>query len=212
MGVLASLAGGCASYRVNTSLVPSKPAPVAQPETKYTITAVQYVSPTNITSGSLPAFGVYDSSPAVFPAKMMAAACRARPDIFSADAGAVPVEVTVTKVACDLTISGKDCVSCCTFTIFPLTSADKTDYTVEVTVQDPTAGPRKSLPITFSFEQRNWISFLPIGWIPVPGGKGTRVWGTESALKKTGDMMFDSCVEAAARALGHKEPSAWKAP
>lgn len=211
LGTLAGLAGGCTSYRVNTSLVLSKPAPVAQSETKYAIRTVQYVSPTNINSGTLPAFGVYDPTPEAMPAKMMASACQSRPDIFSADAGAVPVEITVTKVACDCTIGAESCVSCLTLTLIPLITKDKTDYTVEVKIVDP-AGARVSLPIAFSFEQVSWISAWPTGWIPVPGGKGPRAWGTDSALQKTGDMMIGACVEAAATALGHKEPSAWKAP
>lgn len=215
LGALAGLASGCASYRLHSSLLPVKPAPAvqAQAETKYVIKAAQFISPTNLPSGSIPDFITYKVNPDKFSNKLMTLATRARPDLFSSDPAAVPVEVTVTKVACDLAIPMKEnCISCLTLTIIPLYSADKENFTVEVTMTEPAGGKKISLPIAFSFEERNWMSILPWGWLPVPGGRGSYAWGTSSAYQKYDAMMLDSCVEAAATALGHKEPSAWKAP
>lgn len=213
LGALASLAGGCASYRLHSSLVSSIPSADAPITMTYAITAAQVICPTNVPANTFPAFGEYTIDPDWLRIKLAEAACKARPDLFSQAPNALPVEITVTKVTSDMSVNmGENCLSCLTLTILPIYESDTADYMVEVKVTDPTAGPRKSLPVVFTIEQRNWNSLWPTGWIPVPGGKGSYTWGPGNARKKYGAMMFDSCVEAAARALGHKEPSAWKAP
>jgi hypothetical protein len=150
---------------------------------------------------------------ASFPAVMMAAAVRARPDVFSMEPTAIPVKITVTRTAYISSMGAGGCVSCLTLTIYPLRTSDETEYAVEVTIPDGPAGTdRVSAPVGFVRSETGWISILPGGWIPVPGGKGERSRGTDRAIRKTGEKVMSACIESAALALSRKAPSAWHAP
>lgn len=206
---LAAAVSGCASYRIETTPIPGKPAAQTQGP-KYTIAAATLSAVTNVGAGGIPDFGVVAISNAELTVKLAGAAVKLRPDVFSRDPGAVPVEVAVTRTAYDSSIGVGGCVSCITLTIYPLRTSGETVYTVEVTRPDPTAGPQTSAPVSLTRRETSWLSILPGAWIPVPGGSGERSWGTDSAIQKTGEKMLAACVEAAAQALIRREPSAWR--
>ena len=206
-----SLGTGCASYRIDVSLKPGKPPADAAAATKYNLQTVRFVASTNAPPEGMPDFGVYQISDAQLQTNLMAAALRTRPDLFADGPDAVPLEVTVTRAANESSMGADGCVSCLTLTIIPLRTTDKTGYTVEVTRPDP-AGPRISAPVSFTRDETSWLSILPGGWIPVPGGSGERAWGTDSASQKTGEKMIAACIEAVVRALDRTEPSAWRTP
>jgi hypothetical protein len=206
---LAVAASGCASYRIDTSPTPGKPAAQVQGP-KYALAAATLSAVTNVGSGGIPDFGVVAISNAELTVKLAAAAVKLRPDVFSHDPGAIPVEVAVTRTAYDSSMGLGGCISCLTLTIYPLRTSDETVYTVEVTRPDPAAGPQTSAPVSLTRRETSWLSILPGAWVPVPGGSGERSWGTDSAIHKTGEKMLAACVEAAAQALARREPSAWR--
>lgn len=70
--------------------------------------------------------------------------------------------------------------------------------------------PKKpAAPISFSRENTSWMSILPTGWIPVPGGKGERAWGMASAIQKGCDLTLSSCVEAIVTAIRRVDAETW---
>lgn len=207
--VLAASISGCSSYRIDTSLEPGKSTGRTQGP-KYTITSAVLSAATNVASGGISDFGVYAISNAELTVKLAVASVKLRPDIFSKESGAIPVEVAIVRTAYDSSMGVGGCVSCLTLTIYPLRTSDETVYTVEVTRPDPAAGVRTSAPVSFTRRETSWLSILPGAWIPVPGGSGERSWGTDSAIRKTGEKMLAASVEAVAIALDRAEPSAWR--
>ena len=201
---------GCASYRVDTSLQPKKPAAPMPADVQFRIAVVKFVTPTNVSSGGLSPFGSYQPGNEEIRNKLMASAKKAYPKVFSEAPNAVPVEVTITRSANATELGGEVCASCLTLTILPLRSMDKTEYTVQVQVKEGPASEKLAAPITFSREDTSWMSILPTGWIPVPGGKGTRAWGMDSAIQKGGDLTLSSCVEAIVTAIRRVDTETWQ--
>ena len=203
-------AAGCASYRVDTSLQPKKPAAPMPADVQFRVAAVKFVTPTNVPSGGLPAFGSYQPGNEEIRNKLMMVAMKAHPKVFSEEPAAIPLEVTVTRSANTTELGGEVCASCLTLTILPLRSMDKTDYTVQVQVMEGPASEKLGAPISFSREDTSWMSILPTGWIPVPGGKGARAWGMDSAIQKGGDLTLSSCVEAIVTAIRRVDAESWQ--
>ena len=54
------------------------------------------------------------------------------------------------------------------------------------------------------------MSILPTGWIPVPGGKGERAWGMDSAIEKGGQLTLSACVEAIVTAIRRVDVDTWQ--
>jgi hypothetical protein len=201
---------GCASYRVATSLQPKKPAAPMPADVQFRIAAVNYVTPTNVPSGGLPAFGSYQPGNEEIRNKLMASAMKAYPKVFSEEPDAIPFEVTITRSANTTELGGEVCASCLTLTILPLRSMDKTEYTVQVQVREGPASEKLAAPVSFSRDDTWWLSILPTGWIPVPGGKGARAWGMDSAIQKGGDLTLSSCVEAIVTAIRRVDEDVWQ--
>ena len=204
------LAAGCASYRVDTSLQPKKPAAPMPKDVEFRIASVKFVTPTNVSSGGLPDFGTYQPGADEIRNRLMATAKKLYPKVFSEGADAVPVDVTVTRSANATELGGEACASCLTLTILPLRSTDKTDYTVQVQVLKGAPSEKLAAPISFSREDTSWMSILPTGWIPVPGGKGERAWGMDSAIEKGGQLTLSACVEAIVTAIRRVDDDTWQ--
>lgn len=200
---------GCASYRVGTSLQSKKPAAPMPADVQFRVAAVQFVTPTNVPGGGLPAFGSYQPTGEEVRNRLMISAMKAYSEVFSEEPEAIPLEVTITRSANTTDLGGEACASCLTLTILPLRSMDKTDYTVQVQVMEGPASEKLAAPITFSREDTSWMSILPTGWIPVPGGKGARAWGLDSAIQKGGDLTLASCVEAIVTAIRRVDAGTW---
>ena len=202
-------AAGCASYRIGTNLEPAKGMAKLPPEVRFQIASVTFVAPTNVPAGGSPDFGVYQPDAEAIREMLVTAGRKHYPWVFSDLPHAIPLEVTITRKGYASTAGADACVSCLTLTIIPLRSSDKTDYEVSVTsIAQPVEG---LMTVEFSREEANWMSILPLGWIPVPGGKGERAWGTDSALKKTGEIMSRSCVDAIVKIIRRVEPEVWQA-
>lgn len=208
--LMSLLAAGCASYRVATSLPLKKPAAPMPADTQFRIAAVKFVTPTNVSNCGLPAFGTYQPGNEEIRNKLMVSAMKAYPKVFSEEPAAIPVEVTVTRSANSTELGGEVCASCLTLTILPLRSKDRTEYTVQVQVVGGAAGEKLAAPISFSREDTSWMSIVPTGWIPVPGGKGARAWGMDSAIQKGGDLTLSSCVEAIVTAIRRVDAETWQ--
>ena len=189
---------GCASSRVHTSLTISG-EPVPRPnDAVYRIAAVQFLTPTNVTGATDCDFGEYKIKESDLQTKLMDTACAAYPKVFSTNAAAVPLEVCITRTAHEGIIGADACVSCLTLTIVPLRTGNKTSYTVRI--KFPGEQPAPAL-VEFAREDIGWLSWLPTGLLPVPGGKGQRATGMEGETKLTQQLMLRSCVEAIAVAL-----------
>ena len=199
--LMLSLFAGCASYRVSTSLAPKKPVAPMPAGVQFRVAAVQFVNPTNVPGGGLPDFGSYQPSNEEIRNRLMVAAMKAYPKAFSEEPEAIPLNVTITRSANTTDLGGEVCVSCLTLTIVPMRSMDKTDYTVQVQVEEGPASEKLAAPVSFTREDTSWMSILPTGWIPVPGGKGARAWGLDSAIQKGGDLTLSSCAEAIMTAI-----------
>jgi hypothetical protein len=205
----AILASGCTSYRV-ASTAPAKqgPPPVG---VKFNIEAVHYSAPTNVAGGGLSPFGVYQLSDEELRTRLMRVAEDTYPQVFADEAGAIPLQVAVTRSAFRSSMGGDACVSCLTLMILPLRSVDETDYSVQVRGRDEAVNPTLSRAIVFTRIDTGWMSVWPTGWIPVPGGTGRRAWGMDSAMAKGGNLTLKSCVEGVISALRRVDPNAWKA-
>jgi hypothetical protein len=176
---------------------------------QFRVAAVNFVTPTNVPGGGLPDFGSYQPSREEIRNRLMVSAMKAYPKLFSEGADAIPFEVTITRSANTTEMGGDVCVSCLTLTILPLRSTDKTDYTIQVQVKEGPASEKLAAPVSFSREDTSWMSILPTGWIPVPGGKGARAWGLDSAIQKGGDLTLASCVEAIVTAIRRVDAETW---
>ena len=44
----------------------------------------------------------------------------------------------------------------------------------------------------------------------MPGGKGARAWGMDSAIQKGGDLTLSSCVEAIVTAIRRVDAETWQ--
>ena len=189
---------GCASYRVYTSLGLSN-QPVPRPNNQvYRIAAVHFLTPTNVTGASDSDFGTYKMPEDALQEKLMTTALSTYPNAFSADAEAIPLDICITRVSHEGNIGADACVSCITLTILPIRTGDITGYTV----QTSRLGERQPLSLVeFHREDMGWMSLLPTGWIPVPGGKGTWATGMDKGNELTQELMLKSCVEAIATAL-----------
>ncbi|MCX7009845.1 MAG: hypothetical protein NTY53_21825 [Kiritimatiellaeota bacterium] len=198
--VLACLGGltGCTSARVHTTLAISGEAVPQSNGAVYRIAVVEFLTPTNVTGASDCDFGEFKMKESDLRDKLSATALASYPKVFATNAAALPLEVRITRSAHTGDAGADACLSCVTLTIVPLRSSDKTSYTVQTKLQ----GEQKILSLVeFDREDLSWMSCLPTGWIPVPGGKGTRVTGMESGAKLTQDLMLKACVEAIAMAL-----------
>ena len=204
------LVAGCSSYRLATSLQPKKPAAQMPSAAQFRIAAVKFVTPTNVPGEGLCDFGSYQPSHEEIRNRLMASAKKLYPKVFSEDASAIPVEVTITRSANTTELCGEDCVSCITLTILPFRSKTATDYTVQVQVQEGSPIEKLAAPITFTRDETTWMSILPTGWIPVPGGKGAWSWGTASAIQKGGDLTLSSSVEAVVIAIRRVDAETWQ--
>ena len=189
---------GCTSARVHTTLAISGET-VPQPNgAVYRIAAVEFLTPTNVTGATDCDFGEYKIKESDLRDKLNAMAVSCYPKVFSTDAAARPLAICITRVAHEGDVGADACVSCLTLTIVPLRSSDKTSYTVQTKLQ----GEQNILSLVeFDREDLSWMSCLPTGWIPVPGGKGDRVTGMDEGSKLTQNLMLKSCVEAIAVAL-----------
>ena len=201
---------GCASYRVSTSLQPKKLAAPMPADVQFRVAAVSFVAPTNVTGGGLSAFGPYQPSNEEVRNLLMASAMKAYPKVFSEEPTAVPIEVTITRSAYTMDLGGECCASCLTLTILPARSTDKTEYTVQVQVKEGLASETLAAPVSFSREDTSWLSIWPTGWVPVPGGKGDRAWGQDSAIQKGGELTLSSCVEAVVTAIRRVDVETWQ--
>jgi hypothetical protein len=208
--LMALLVSGCASYRVDSSLPPRQPSVKMPANEQFRISAVHFIAPTNVPAGGLPDFGSYQPSSEELRKRLMVSATSAYPNVFAEDAGSIPIEVTITRSANTTELGGEVCASCLTLTILPLRSKDKTDYTVQVQVKEGPASEKLAAPVSFSREDTSWMSILPTGWIPVPGGKGARAWGLDSAIQKGGDLTLSSCVEAMVTAIRRVDADTWR--
>ncbi len=212
-GVAVMLTGltGCTSYRIHATAKPVSAGSIPQGSPQFQIVSVAFVSPTNLVSSCLPAFGGNTNSSTL--ASLLTTDARDRyPALFSAAPQAIPLQVTVSRVANESYMGeAAACVSCLTLTILPLRTADRTDYRLDLATVPPraVAGLKNA---DYSLEETGWMSILPGGWIPVPGGRGERAWGTDSALNKTRDIMVKACVDSIVTILRQVEPSAWTAP
>lgn len=231
----AVLMTGCMfAYRTTATLEPSKAA--VQPETaRFNIAAVEFVNPTNIPASELPNFGdnrlesAYDleareqkmpdgsTATAYIPvphqrhrAALMEAATKLYPQLFSAEAAAIPIKVTITRSGCVSDLVGHPCISCLTLTLLPLRGQCKTDYTVRVLAQDEVADKVLAQPVVFSrISQSSSSCFIPSGWLPVSGPKVPKLTG-DAATRHAGQLTINGCVEAVVQALRRVEPGAWE--
>jgi hypothetical protein len=189
---------GCASYsiKVDSERRVHGTNPMG---TQIRIAEAVLVTPTNVPGGGTPDFGVYEIKSEELRDKLAGAAVDRYPAIFSENASATPVRVTVTRAGYRNDIGADACVSCLTLTLLPLRSWDETTYSVEVTF------PGKEVtglnPVRFKRDEMNWMSLFPTGWIPVPASGGVRALGTDNALEKTGDLMAEACADAVATIL-----------
>ena len=204
------LVAGCASYRLGTSLQPRKPAAPMPADAQFRIAVVDFVTPTNVPGGGLSDFGSHQPSNEEIRNKLMASAKKLYPKVFSEEPETIPVEVTITRSAKTTEWGGEAGAACLTLSIIPARSIDKTDYTVQVRTKEGSASEKLAAPISFSREDTWWMSILPTGWIPVPGGKGVRAWGKESATQKGGDLTLLSCVEAIVTAIRRVDAETWQ--
>jgi hypothetical protein len=204
------LAAGCASYRMDTSLQPRKPAAPMPADVQFRIAAVNFVTPTNVPSGGLADFGSNQPSNEEIRNKLMASAKKVYPKVFSEKPDTIPVEVTITRSANTTEWGGEACAACLTLTIIPARSRDKTEYTVQVQAMEGPVSEKLAAPISFSREDTWWMSILPTGLIPVPGGKGVRAWGKDGAVQKGGDLTLLSCVEAIVTAIRRVDAETWQ--
>jgi hypothetical protein len=205
---LLALAGmGCSSYRINTDLSPAKtPVPIAE-TMKFHITEARYVISTNTTESGLAPFGVMNIAPEELQRRLMASAVLAYPRVFSRAEDAVPLSVTITREEdqSDINPAGA-CVSCLTLTILPLRTADTIGFTVQVSSPDERVPAAVARPVVFQRTEIMSLSMFPTGWIPVVGGEGERIMGTDAALRKGGELTLNAVVEAVAVALRRPRP------
>jgi hypothetical protein len=200
---------GCASYRVATTMEPPKGAVKLPPEVRFRIASVTVVAPTNVPAFGTSDFGIYQADSEAIREMLVTAGRKHYPWVFAETPQAIPLDVTITKKAHDMTVGGDACVSCLTLTIIPLRSKEKTDY--EILIASDAESAEGLMALEFSREELSWMSLLPTGWIPVPGGRGERAWGTDSAWKKTGELMSKSCVDAIVKIIRRVDPAVWQA-
>jgi hypothetical protein len=208
--LIALLVAGCASYRMNTSLQPRTPAAPMPAGLQFRIASANFVTPTNVSSGWMPDFGPRQPSNEELRNKLMDSAKKEYPKVFSEKPEAIPVEVSVTRSANTTEWGGEACAACLTLTIIPARSRDTTEYTVQVRALAGPASEKLAAPIIFSREDTWWMSILPTAWIPVPGGKGVRAWGKDSATLKGADLTLSSCVEAIVTAIRRVDTETWQ--
>lgn len=212
--LLAGLATGCASYRIATSLQPSgQPVPAAE-SVRFRLSEVRYTVATNVTASGLSPFSAYayPGAPSLRE-DLMAAAVAAYPKVFSSEASALPLEVTIQCVTNTTAMGGAAaCASCVTLTIIPMRSTDQDLYRVETTSGIPAVDARLARPVTFERTDVGWLSAVPTGWIPVPASGGTPAWGTDRALAHAKDATLKACVEAIVTGLRRIDPAEWTAP
>jgi hypothetical protein len=208
--LLPLLAAGCVSYRVDTSLRSKEPAAPLSADVKFSIAAVQFVTPTNVPTSGLADFGTYQPGEQELRGKLADMARKTYPDLFPETPDAIPLNVKITRSSSSSELGGEACASCLTLSILPLRSTEKTEYTVQVQVKDGAVIEKLAAPVTFAREDTSWMSILPTGWIPVPGGKGERAWGMTSALEKGGNLTLMSTVEATVTAIRRVDAESWQ--
>ncbi len=210
--VAAACCSGCCSYRIVTSLEPTHDAVTLPSDVRLIIASVRQVTPTNVFPGGLPPFSTLTISDADLCRKLQKRAQELYPNVFSDAHDAIPLNVTITRTAYTNMIGGGACISCLTLTVLPVRSSDKTDFEIVVTATNMAANAALSRAVGFSRSDLNWMSILPSGWIPVPGGEGKRAWGMDSATQLSGRLTLDSCAEAVVEAVRRVGPEQWKTP
>ncbi len=206
---LAGLLAGCASYRVGSTMIAiRKPVPTPA-DVRFRIASVDVVTPTNVAPGTLTRFGVWQITPVEVRDRLSARAIALYPGAFSEDATATPLQVAIVHTASRNDGGGEACLSCLTLTILPMRSVDRNEYRVELKSPHPPLSKALAQPTSFTRIDTGWMSIVPTGWIPVPGGVGRRAWGMDSANAKAGEVMIDSCVEAMAATLRQVPPEDW---
>lgn len=208
-GSLLAAGAGCTSYRIDNTLKPAKPTN-REGQPRYSIAAAALTVSTHAADEGLIDFGVYDIDGAELTRLLAAEAVRVRPDVFSTAPDAVPADVRITRTAYESLMGVEGCVSCLTLTIYPLRSETKTAYEVEVTIPADTETAMTSAPVSFTRHETFWMSILPAGWIPVPGGSGERALGDNKGIELRKKQMLGASVEAAAIALTRSGASAWR--
>lgn len=207
--VTALVATGCSSYRIAMTPEARTGASGASSTAKFKIASVQLVTPTNVVTTGMPAFGVYAMTDQELQSKLMDAGVKYYPNIFEDRANAIPLDVVVTRTGSESSIGGDACVSCLTLTILlPLRSKDRNNFSVEVKTAD--AGLTKSLAggSSFTRQETGWMSIIPTGWIPVPGS-GTFAWGSSGGLKLCEEYTLSATVDAVVKALKRVDQAAW---
>jgi hypothetical protein len=208
---LAAVLTGCASYRIMSTLEPSKMPIPAPAGVKFTLAEVTYLAPTNMPDSGFAPFGILFISDGTLRTNLMAAAVAAYPGTFSDKPGSSPLKVAITHADNQTDMNAPyTCVSCLTLTILPTYSVDRNDYQVAVTSGKEKADVILSRPLTFTRADAGWISILPTGWIPVPASQGARAWGVDSAAKKVGTATLNGTVEAIALRLRQVDPELWR--
>lgn len=204
---------GCSSYRIATSLQPSgQPVPAAE-SVRFRLSEVRYATATNVTASGLSPFSTYTYSGASLREDLMAAAVAVYPKVFSADASALPLEVSIQCVT-NTTAMGElaACASCVTLTVVPIRHSEQDLFRVETTSGIPAVDARLARPVTFERTDVGWLSLLPTGWIPVPAPGGEPARGTDRALVRAKDATLKACVEAIVIGLRRIDPAEWPAP
>ncbi|MBP7274610.1 MAG: hypothetical protein KBA51_00220 [Kiritimatiellae bacterium] len=209
LGFLLATGAGCTSYRIDNTLKPGTPADrTGQP--RYFIESAELMISTNAADEGLIDFGVYDIGRDELTKLLNAESARTRPDVFSTSPDAVPAQVKITRSSHEDSMGMEGCVSCLTLTILPLRSETKTGYDVEVTIPAGAENAMTSAPVSFTRHETFWMSILPFGWIPVPGGSGERVLGDNKGIELRRKQMLGASVEATAIALTRSGASAWR--
>lgn len=206
---LAGLLAGCTSYRVGSTMISvRKPVPTPA-DVRFRIAELNLVTPTNIAPGTLTQFGSITVTPGEVRSRLSARAIARYPGTFSEDVSAIPLQVTILHTGNRNDVGGEACVSCLTLTVLPMRTVDRNEYRVELKSEHPALAKALAQPTSFSRIDTGWMSLLPTGWIPVPGGTGRRAWGIDSAHVKAGEVMIESCVEAMAATLRTVPPEDW---
>ena len=232
--VAAGLMTGCMSaYRLTSNMGISGKVPQTG-GAKFNIVSVGFVNPTNVPNSELPTFGDatlesgfdYRSMEQKQPdgttatvlmpvpnqkhqALLMAAAQKSYPQLFSAEPGAIPIKVTVTRAGYKSETPGHPCISCLTLTIVPMHDQGKTDYTVTTASGDETIDKLLAAPVSFSRTSFSSSScFIPAAWQPVSGTTAPKITA-ETATQVAGQLTIDGCVESIVKAIQRVDPGAW---
>ena len=204
-----SLSACCSTHALRFDPEPKKMVMQIPENIFFNIETVSFVAPTNVAAGNLSDFGVIYLTDNERRAKVMRKAEEVYPKLFSDKAGAIPLNVTITRSACKDHTGAGVCVSCLTLTIYPIAISDSLEYTVEVKTARQDINQRLSAPVTFTRDDEGRMSCFPTGLIPCFGAKGKKGWSDSDELCES--MMLDSSVHAIASALQRVSLDSWSA-